>query len=161
LVDKRFSIGPFVLWSALLILLDQATKAVARANMAEGEFITVIPNVLDLTLVFNQGIAFGMLQGLGIWLAPIAIGMTGFAYWLYVKRDPRDRLQALVAILVAGGAIGNVIDRVAMGRVTDFINIKVIPVFNFADIYITISFFVMAALILRPEPKPEQSDQTS
>lgn len=121
--------------------------------MAEGGFITVIPNVLDFTLVFNQGIAFGMLQGLGIWLAPIALAMTGFAYWLYVKREPADKLQALVAILVAGGAIGNVIDRLAMGRVTDFINIKIIPVFNFADIYITISFFVMAALILRPEAK--------
>ena len=123
--------------------------------MAEGGFITVIPNVLDFTLVFNQGIAFGMLQGLGVWLAPVALAMTGFAYWLYTKRQPDDKMQALVAILVAGGAIGNVIDRLAMGRVTDFINIKIIPVFNFADIYITVSFFVMAALILRPEPKSE------
>ena len=123
--------------------------------MAEGGFITVIPNVLDFTLVFNQGIAFGMLQGLGVWLAPVALAMTGFAYWLYTKRQPTDKMQALVAILVAGGAIGNVIDRLAMGRVTDFINIKIIPVFNFADIYITVSFFVMAALILRPEPKSE------
>jgi signal peptidase II len=154
LVDKRINVAPFVLWSAALILLDQATKAVARANMAEGEFITVIPHVLDFTLVFNQGIAFGMLQGLGKWLAPIAIAMTGFAYWLYIKREHTDKMQAVVAILVAGGAIGNVIDRLTMGRVTDFINIKVIPVFNFADIYITISFFVMAALILRPEKKP-------
>jgi signal peptidase II len=155
LVDKRINVAPFVLWSAALILLDQATKAVARANMAEGEFITVIPHVLDFTLVFNQGIAFGMLQGLGKWLAPIAIAMTGFAYWLYIKREHADKMQAVVAILVAGGAIGNVIDRLTMGRVTDFINIKVIPVFNFADIYITISFFVMAALILRPEKKPD------
>ena len=129
--------------------------------MAEGGFITVIPGVLDFTLVFNQGIAFGMLQGLGIWLAPIAIAMSGFAYWLYVKRHPQDKMQALVAILVAGGAIGNVIDRIVMQRVTDFINIKIIPVFNFADIYITISFFVMAALILRPENKPTESEPTN
>lgn len=155
MVEKRINIAPFVLWSAFLILIDQLTKAIARANMAEGEFITVIPPVLDFTLVFNKGIAFGMLQGLGGWLSPIALAMTGFAYWLYIKRDPKDRLQALVAILVAGGAIGNVIDRITMGRVTDFINIKVIPVFNFADIYITISFFVMAALIMRREKSPE------
>lgn len=121
--------------------------------MSEGEFVTVIPNVLDFTLVYNQGIAFGLLQGLGIWLAPIALIMSVFAYWLYIKREPNDRLQGLVGILIAGGAIGNVIDRIAMQRVTDFINIRIIPVFNFADIYITISFFVMAALILRPEPK--------
>ena len=155
MVDRKINVAPFVLWSALLILADQATKAIARANMAEGEFITVIPHVLDFTLVFNQGIAFGMLQGLGVWLAPIALAMTGFAYWLYVKREPQDRMQALVAILVAGGAIGNVIDRLTMGRVTDFINIKIIPVFNFADIYITISFFIMAILILRQEKSPE------
>jgi signal peptidase II len=155
LVNRKINIAPFVLWSAFLILLDQATKAIARANMAEGEFITVIPHVLDFTLVFNQGIAFGMLQGLGKWLAPIALIMTGFAYWLYIKREPQDRMQAIVAILVAGGAIGNVIDRVTMGRVTDFINIKIIPVFNFADIYITVSFFVMAILILRQEKSPE------
>ncbi len=155
MVSKRINVAPFVLWSAFLILLDQATKAIARGNMAEGEFITVIPHVLDFTLVFNQGIAFGMLQGLGVWLAPVAILMTGFAYWLYTKREPNDKMQALVAILVAGGAIGNVIDRLTMGRVTDFINIKIIPVFNFADIYITISFVVMAILIMRQEPKPD------
>jgi signal peptidase II len=155
LVDKKINVAPFVLWSTFLILADQATKAIARANMAEGEFVTVIPHVLDFTLVFNQGIAFGMLQGLGVWLAPIALAMTGFAYWLYIKREPQDRMQALVAILVAGGAIGNVIDRLTMGRVTDFINIKIIPVFNFADIYITISFFIMAILILRQEKSPE------
>lgn len=149
-----------MLWSTGLILIDQVTKAIARASMAEGGFITVIPGVLDFTLVFNQGIAFGMLQGLGIWLAPVAIAMTAFAYWMYIKRDPKDKLQALVAILVAGGAIGNVIDRIAMQRVTDFINIKIIPVFNFADIYITISFFVMAALILRPEKKSTESEPT-
>ncbi len=121
--------------------------------MAEGEFITVIPRILDFTLVYNQGIAFGLLQGLGTWLAPVAIVMSIFAYWLYVRREPNDRLQALVGILIASGAIGNVIDRIAMQRVTDFLNIKIIPVFNFADIYITIAFVVMAILILRPEPK--------
>ncbi|MEO7453962.1 MAG: signal peptidase II [Fimbriimonadales bacterium] len=155
MVDKRVNVTPFIIWSAGLILLDQATKALARGNMAEGGFITVIPHVLDFTLVFNQGIAFGMLQGWGGWLAPIALAMTGFAFWMYVKREPSDKMQALVAILVAGGAIGNVIDRLAMGRVTDFINIRIIPVFNFADTYITIAFLVMAALILRPEKKPD------
>jgi signal peptidase II len=125
--------------------------------MAEGEFITVIPRVLDFTLVYNQGIAFGMLQGLGVWLAPIALVMSGFAYWLYIKRDRNDKLQGLVAILIAAGAIGNVIDRIVMQRVTDFINIKIIPVFNFADIYITISFFVMAALILRPDRNEKEA----
>ena len=125
--------------------------------MAEGEFITVIPRVLDFTLVYNQGIAFGMLQGLGVWLAPIALVMSGFAYWLYIKRDRNDKLQGLVAILIAAGAIGNVIDRIVLQRVTDFINIKIIPVFNFADIYITISFFVMAALILRPDRSEKEA----
>jgi signal peptidase II len=151
LVKRSPSVAPFLLWCAGLIALDQLAKALARGSMAEGEFITIVPRVLDLTLVYNQGIAFGMLQGLGVWLAPIALAMSGFAYWLYVKRDYRDKLQALVAILIAAGAIGNVIDRIAMQRVTDFINIKIIPVFNFADIYITVSFFIMAALILRPE----------
>lgn len=121
--------------------------------MTEGEFVTVIPRILDFTLVYNQGIAFGLLQGLGVWLAPVAIVMSVFAYWIYIRREANDRLQALVAILIAGGAIGNVIDRIAMQKVTDFLNIKVIPVFNFADIYITVAFFVMAILIIRPEPK--------
>lgn len=159
MVKGRISIAPFLLWSSGLIALDQLTKALARANMAEGEFITAIPRILDFTLVYNQGIAFGLLQGLGIWLAPIALIMSVFAYWLYVRRDPNDRLQGTVGILIAGGAIGNVIDRIAMQKVTDFLNIKIIPVFNFADIYITIAFVVMAILILRPEPKPaEEAD---
>lgn len=151
MVSLRPSIAPFLIWSASLIVLDQIAKALARANMAQGEFVTVIPGVLDFTLVYNQGIAFGLLQGLGIWVAPVAVLMAGFAYMMYVKRDRSDRLQAFVAIMIASGAIGNVIDRIAMQRVTDFINIQIIPVFNFADIYISIAFVVMAILILRPE----------
>jgi signal peptidase II len=153
LVRGRVSIAPFLLWSSGLIALDQLTKALARANMAEGEFITVIPRLLDFTLVYNQGIAFGLLQGMGLWLAPVAVIMSLFAYWLYIRREPNDRLQGVVGILIAGGAIGNLIDRIAMQKVTDFLNIKIIPVFNFADIYITVAFAVMAILILRPEPK--------
>ena len=156
-MNRHPTVAPFLVWSAGLIALDQLTKAIARSSMAEGEFITVIPRVLDFTLVYNQGIAFGMLQGLGVWLAPIALVMSGFAYWLYIKRDRNDKLQGLVAILIAAGAIGNVIDRIVMQRVTDFINIKIVPVFNFADIYITISFFVMAALILRPDRNEKEA----
>lgn len=159
MVKRKASLAPFLLWSSGLIALDQLAKALARANMAEGEFITVIPRVLDLTLVYNQGIAFGFLQGLGLWLTPVALIMSGFACWLYMHREENDRMQALVGILIAAGAIGNLIDRIAMQRVTDFLNIKIIPVFNFADVYITIAFFVMAALIMRPERKAEENPE--
>ena len=148
----------------LAILLDQALKAWARhvfdANLAalhSGPF----PGFFEFTLTYNEGIAFGMFQGHGKFLAPVAILMSGGAVW-YSLRHPRDPALAHVAMgLLAAGALGNLYDRMFLGKVTDMFYFRAInfPVFNVADSCITIAAVLLIYLwsveaMVKPKPAP-------
>ncbi len=127
-----------------LLALDQLVKWWARvaANGVEGRSLNALwPGVFELKLVYNEGIAFGMLQGAGVLLAPIAIIMA-VAATIYSFKNPKERLSMHIAMAcLASGAIGNLIDRLAMGKVTDMFWIRAInfPVFNIADVAITVA----------------------
>lgn len=133
----------FFVWVVGLIAFDQASKAWARgaAQGVEGRtFLALWPNVFELKLVFNKGIAFGMAQGAGVLLTPIAVIITGYSIWhiARAKNDPPLVFPGLV--LLASGAVGNLIDRLSpIGKVTDLFYFRLIdfPVFNVADAYIT------------------------
>lgn len=127
-----------------LLALDQVVKwwARAAAEGVEGRSLNALwPGVFELKLVYNEGIAFGMLQGAGVLLAPIAIIMA-IAATVYSFKNPKERLSMHIAMAcLASGAIGNLIDRIAMGKVTDMFWIRAInfPVFNIADVAITVA----------------------
>jgi signal peptidase II len=131
----------------LLLVIDQVTKGIARATLVEGQQVDVIPRILEFTLVYNTGVAFGLFENMGVWLAPIAFVVAVVAAVLYVKIESGERLYKIALILVGAGAIGNFIDRIFnSGKVTDFINIHVIHVFNVADMCIT---FAVALLMYK------------
>lgn len=135
----------FALWMSVLVALDQITKWLVRANLVEHQQVTVIPGVFDLNLVYNEGIAFGLLQGAGLWLAPLAALVAIVAAAAHFRSSPKEKLFRLAMILLAAGAIGNLIDRLFRGgRVTDFIDIKIIHVFNVADACITVAAVLLA-----------------
>lgn len=124
-----------------LLILDQAVKAYIRGNFHPHEVVAVWPGIFEITLTYNEGIAFGQLQGAGIYLAPIAILITGYATW-HVFKHPKDSAWAHFAMgALAAGAIGNLIDRIAFRRVTDMFWLRGIdfPVFNVADAAITVA----------------------
>jgi len=168
----------FLIWVTGLVVIDQLVKLWSRnaADMTEGRtFMVLIPNVFELKLVFNEGIAFGMAQGAGFILTPIAIAITGYAVYHVAKKanDPPGVFSALV--LLAAGAIGNMIDRLFMGgKVTDMFYARFIdfPVFNIADICITFAGALIVILAIKdsfskpstesqptkPSPTPETSD---
>lgn len=168
----------FLIWVTGLVVIDQLVKLWSRnaADMTEGRtFMVLIPNVFELKLVFNEGIAFGMAQGAGFILTPIAIAITGYAVYHVAKKtnDPPGVFSALV--LLAAGAIGNMIDRLFMGgKVTDMFYARFIdfPVFNVADICITFAGALIVILAIKdsfskpstesqptePSPTPETSD---
>lgn len=133
----------------LAIALDQAVKAWARAAFAEHQSPGFPwPNVFELTLQYNTGIAFGMLPGFGAFLAPVAI-LIALGSWLYSHSHPEENGWTHTAMaLLAGGALGNLIDRIAIGKVTDMFSFRAIdfPVFNVADSCITVAATI---LILR------------
>jgi len=143
----------WVLFIAMLAL-DQAVKFWARdaVDGREGASIFALwPNVFELTLVYNRGIAFGQLQGYGVLLTPIALLIAGGAIWYSSRHPHASKIYHVVAALFAAGALGNLIDRLFLGKVTDMFDFRLIkfPVFNIADACITISGAIMVLLWIR------------
>lgn len=130
----------------VVLLVDQLTKLAVRA-VGDALHVTVIPGVIDFLFVRNIGAAFSMGEGYGIAFAVLALAVI-VAIAVYLVRAPQlAHLEVVGMAMVAGGAIGNAIDRLAFGFVTDFIATTFIdfPVFNVADIGITVG--VVLALI--------------
>ncbi|MDQ2972175.1 MAG: signal peptidase II [Pseudomonadota bacterium] len=131
----------WLLLSALVIMLDQLTKIIALSQLQPLLAHPVIPGFLNWTLAFNSGAAFSFLAGADGWqrwlFTALAIGVSVIlAYWL--RRTPRaDWRNAAPLALIIGGALGNLIDRVRAGQVTDFIQVYYRdwswPAFNIAD----------------------------
>ncbi len=149
--------------AAVVVILDQATKAAVRSSLAPGESVTLVPGIMDLRLVFNTGAAFSLGEGAGLLFVGFA-AVVVVAVSVLVWREPTLPVP-LVATLgcVVGGGIGNAIDRVAFGRVTDFLATTFIdfPVFNVADIFVTTCVVVSAILYVMwgegEEPRPQDA----
>ena len=134
-------------WACFLgtLGLDQVVKWLMRTNYTEGQSSTLIPGVLDLNLQFNKGIAFGKLQGYGVFLAPIAI-VLAIGAAVYTHKHPKENGWAHFAMgLLASGALGNMVDRLVFGRVTDMFETRFMrfPVFNVADACITVAACIL------------------
>jgi signal peptidase II len=140
-----------VFWILFLFVLlaDQLIKFWARhAFPNEQASKTIIPNVFDLTLTYNKGIAFGMFPHSGVLLAPIAI-VIGLGSMLYSMKHRSESPWVHVAMaLLSGGALGNLFDRMIFGKVTDMFHFRAFefPIFNLADSCITVAATI---LILR------------
>jgi signal peptidase II len=131
----------FTIFMLISLVLDQWTKVLARTHLRPrigGKVI--IEGYFDLRYAENPGVAFSMLQNISggrVWLTLLAIGAFMLVLY-YLRKTPVENTRLHVALgLVGGGAIGNLIDRVAFGKVTDFIVWKVgvheWPAFNIAD----------------------------
>lgn len=123
--------------AAAVLLVDQASKFVVRLTMEPvGTSISLVGDLLKLTYVRNTGAAFGMFPGNPVMFAAVSVVVLAgiVVYWLRVH--PSRALLVVALGVLAGGACGNLIDRVTQGRVTDFIQVPFIPVFNIADMSI-------------------------
>jgi signal peptidase II len=144
----------FAAAAVLSIVLDQWTKVLARTHLKPlgpwgGK--TVIANYFDLRFSENTGVAFGMFQRLPggrLWLTLIALVALLLVGYYLLKSGPRQTRLHLALGLVGGGAIGNLVDRIAFGRVTDFIVWHVgrheWPAFNIADAALVVGVALMA-----------------
>lgn len=123
----------------LIIFLDQLTKYLVKSNLSIGQSIPVIKNFFSITLIKNFGIGFGMLNNPAArWiLVCITIVIIGIILYYY-KQIPEKYLPLIAAALVLGGAIGNLIDRILLGFVIDFLDFTVWPAFNIADSAVTV-----------------------
>jgi len=141
----------FFVVAAAVVALDQVTKAVVRAKLSPGEAWPDPDWFLNIIHVTNSGAAFGMLQGQTIFLVVTSlIGVAAIVlYYLYPPLE--HGLLQLALGLQLGGAAGNLIDRVRLGEVTDFINFEFWPAFNVADSSITIGVVTVLWFFLTTE----------
>ena len=136
---------PYILLAAALVFAaDRLTKYFILKSLALGQSIKIIPDMFHITLVFNNGAAFGVLRncaGFFIIFSFAAIGLI----LLIVSKTPRfNMLTAAALALILGGASGNLVDRLKFGYVIDFFDFRIWPVFNIADSCITIGVALAA-----------------
>lgn len=136
----------------LLIVADQYTKAMAVVTLKDKPAIPIIPGILELNYLENRGAAFGMMQNQKIFFIFVAVVIIGCIIYMLVKA-PAQRKYIILHILlvfIAAGAIGNMIDRLSLNYVVDFIYVKAInfPIFNVADIYVTVSTILLAIMLI-------------
>jgi signal peptidase II len=141
----------------LVLIADQAAKAAVEAHITLGEEIDVL-GPLGLTLTHNRGVAFGIAGGAGAPLVLVTLAALGLVAYLF-SRDPTKPWMWVAVGLVAGGAIGNLADRVRADAVTDFIDLAPWPPFNLADVSITAGVVLLVLIYLRnAEREPSRSD---
>jgi signal peptidase II len=130
---------PWLALAALVVLVDQLTKIVIERSFSFGE-VRPVTSFFNLVLTYNKGAAFSFLANAGGWqdefLTAVGVGASLFIIYL-LARHGTQRLFSLALALILGGAIGNVIDRIAYGHVIDFLDFHVAgwhwPAFNVAD----------------------------
>ncbi len=142
----------FLVSTAVLVAFDQWTKNLAVEHLKGQEDISLIPGVLCLHYLENRGAAFGIFQDQRTFLLILtAIILICVCYVLWrIPSDKKYNLMKLLCIMITAGGIGNLIDRVRLNYVVDFIYFSLIdfPVFNVADIYVTTSMFLLLILVL-------------
>lgn len=138
----------------VLTVIDQIIKVVVSANIKTGEIIRVIHfgdvEIFNLTHITNKGAAWSMMEGKTWFLVGFpAVVIIGAFVFMYFKRKESGLMMVSLALLISGG-IGNLIDRIRLGEVVDYISFVPIkfPVFNFADICVVVGVILLAVYFL-------------
>lgn len=134
------------------IALDQFTKYLAVIKLKDKDSIPIIKDVFELSYLENRGAAFGMLQDQKVFFVMVAIVIISvIAFILYKTPDHRKYIKLhMILVLIAGGAVGNMMDRIRYDYVVDFFYFVLInfPIFNVADIYVTLATAYLVILLL-------------
>ena len=139
----------------VLVGLDQLSKFLITSSLIEGSSIELLP-ILNLTLIFNSGIAFSLFDDNGVWGRWVLVGLVALVLLylgrILIKEKNLSSYESLALTLILCGGAGNLIDRIFIGHVVDFIHVFYqeysFYVFNFADSYITIGVTLYLIYIL-------------
>lgn len=147
----------FFLTALFVIALDQVTKILILRNIEQGHSIEIIPGLFNLVLAYNLGAAFGMLADLQDGVRQLVLAGTTFlalmvVFYFLLFEYAGSRVGRIALAMIFGGALGNIIDRIRLGMVVDFLDLYVgerhWPAFNVADSSICIAVFLL--LFQRP-----------
>lgn len=144
---------------AAVLLLDQGSKAVVQMLMYQGESIPVLQPVFYLTYIMNPGAAFGILPNQKVLFITTGLLLIIGALAGYRRLPPGRNILRIGLGLVLGGALGNLVDRLRFGKVVDFLDFRVWPVFNLADTAIFIGVCFLAWELLKEGSKTNESSE--
>lgn len=166
---KKLKLYEYIIYTAIILSgigLDQLTKLLAVKYLEPVSTVPIIKDVLHLTFVTNDGMAFGMLDDKRwIFMSVSVIMIAVLCYLLYTGRLENKLYTVSVSMIISGG-IGNMIDRIALGEVVDFVDFRLInfAVFNFADTIVCIGagllILALVTEIVR-ESKKEKSNEAN
>lgn len=137
----------------LMLGLDQVSKWLVRDAMDLGQSIPIISSLMSLTYIENRGAAFGIMAGGRVLFIALTFLLLAFLLWYRHQNKHQSFLLEISTGLIIAGALGNLIDRILKGSVTDFIDFHFFPIFNVADIAVTCGVFLMAVFIFQDENK--------
>jgi signal peptidase II len=130
----------------LVTVTDQLTKGVLASTIGSGQLesrIEIVDGWIALEYTENRGAAFGLFSGLAPILAAISVAIVAGLLWHYIRQARPPLWQTVATGAVAGGALGNLLDRVRLGHVIDFVSVGPWPNFNIADSAITVGVLVL------------------
>ncbi|MGD9015168.1 MAG: signal peptidase II [Candidatus Omnitrophota bacterium] len=130
-----------------IVVIDQLTKYIISQGIPPGTSIPVIKNIFHFTYVLNRGAAFGMFKNQIYFF--ILTAVLSIVFIIIILRRRGSRKQEIALYLILSGAISNLIDRIRLGAVIDFLDFRIWPVFNIADSAITIGAILLAFSILK------------
>ena len=155
----------FLLPAALVVVVDQVSKQLVWRSFVPGYQTDLIPDILRLTLVKNQGAAFGLFEGGRVFFIVASLIAVFFITYLGFRLPRNERFKRLLLGFILGGAIGNLIDRVYDGAVIDFIEMGVAghwwPVYNVADIAVTVGAVLLLVQLLFARHEPAEPERNA
>ena len=131
-----------------LLIADQAVKHLVRTTMVQGQSIPIIENIFHITYIENPGAAFGILANQRMLFLILTAVIVGVMIYLYCSLSNKKSLTAISLGIVVSGAIGNFIDRFMQGTVTDFLDFRIWPIFNIADIAICVGLALICYFLI-------------
>lgn len=147
--------------AAVVLLADQASKAAIAASMGVGERLAVLGDLVVLWHVRNEGAAFSLFQGGQVFF--LIVTVLAFAMLIYFQRAFRGRGVTLYVVLglILGGTLGNLLDRIRLGYVTDFISVGIgnlrWPTWNVADASIVVGILSLVVYLMFLEPRRSEA----
>ena len=138
-------------WGVALAIADQLIKRIFSGTMQLGESIPVLPGVFHLTYIQNPGAAFGLFENQTLFFIVIAAFLLAFLAFAYKELAAQGIWVRFGMSLLAGGAVGNLLDRVRFGAVIDYLDFRIWPIFNLADIGICLGAALIVWGLLREE----------
>ena len=145
----------FLTISFFLTFFDQIIKLIVTNFLKLGNSITIIPSFFKLTYVQNEGAAWSIFEGNRIFLILVSLVSLILIYFFLIKNKQLKQIESISYSILIGGLFGNLIDRISLGYVIDYLDFTIFnypfPIFNFADICIVISVFLLLLINIKEE----------